>query len=317
MYSIEELSFIAYNNRSMDGVVKNFIPHDIDIEKLLKIESILSHLRKVFYEQKFIEIERSDLNENANDIIIYPQDIKNLKEKILNSRLNNIELNYLVNRGIKKDTIEKWNLSGLSSISDYQDLIILNATCHPVLNKIIEDGVEGGGIIIPLFKNGELINCAIRKISDIGKLKYSLACPDIDVWGIEDIENEEIYITEGLFDMMALRSIGFKSASVSSAMWSGIQLYKLIQNNPKFINIFCDNDSVGLKTGFILHKFFNIIGINNKTIVSEKFKDASEHIFQNKMNMDTIVDININLSMIDESTNDFNLGSYLKNRKFN
>ena len=90
-----------------------------------------------------------------------------------------------------------------------------------------------------------------------------------------------------------------------------------IRDNPKFINIFCDNDSVGLKTGFILHKFFNIIGINNKTIVSEKFKDASEHIFQNKMNMDTIVDISINLSMIDESTNDFNLGSYLKNRKFN
>ena len=28
--------------------------------------------------------------------------------------------------------------------------------------------------------------------------------------------------------------------------------------------------------------------------------------------MDTMVDININLSMIDESTNDFNLGSYLK-----
>ena len=39
------------------------------------------------------------------------------------SRLNNIELDYLVNRGIKKDTIEKWNLSGLSSISNYQDLI--------------------------------------------------------------------------------------------------------------------------------------------------------------------------------------------------
>ncbi len=34
MYTIEELSFILYNNRSVNGVVKNFIPKDINPFKL-------------------------------------------------------------------------------------------------------------------------------------------------------------------------------------------------------------------------------------------------------------------------------------------
>lgn len=204
----------------------------------------------------------------------------------------------------------------MSLITDYKDLEILNATCHPVLKPILEDGLEDGGIIIPLFRDDLLINCAIRKLSDIGKLKYSLACPDIDVWGLDDIEGEEVWITEGLFDMMALRSIGLKSVSVSSAMWSGIQLYKLLEKKPKSIIIFCDNDNVGLKTGLILHKFFNINGIYNKTVISSGSKDASEHVFQNKLGLDDIKDIRITMDMIDNLEDNYNFIKYLKNRKF-
>jgi hypothetical protein len=314
-YTIEELSFILYNNRSVNGVVKNFIPKDIDALKLIKIENVLNHFQSIFNEKKFVEINRKEIDESSTDIDVYPQDIHQLTNKI-NFEFNEVELNFLLQRGINQDIINQYKLSGLSSIKDYNDLVILNATCHPVLKPIIEDGLEGGGILIPLFKDDILINCAIRKLSDVGKLKYSLSCPDIDVWGLDDIENEEIYITEGLFDMMALRSIGLKAVSVSSAMWSGIQLYKLIEKNPGSIIIFCDNDSVGLKTGFILHKFFNVNGILNKTVISNQYKDASEHIFQNNLGLHDIIDININMDMIDNMEDNFNFLKYLKNRKF-
>jgi len=313
MYSTEDLSFIIYNNRSIDGVVKNFIPDDIDAMELIQIENILDHINNIF-DQKFIEISKNDINIDVEDIHVYPNDINNLTNKVLESNLSDVELDFLLQRGITHDIIKKWNLKGLSSIVDHRDLEKLNATCHPALSKVLEDGLQGGGIIIPLLKNGILLNCAIRKISDIGKLKYTLACPDVDVWGLDDIENEEIYITEGLFDMMALRSIGYKAVSVSSAMWSGIQLYRLLKKNPKSIIIFCDNDNVGVKTGFTLNKFFNIYGINNKTVIS-KYKDASDHIFQNKLGIDQIHDIDININMIQQGDN-FNFLDYLKNRKF-
>lgn len=313
MYSIEDLSFIIYNNRSINGVVRNFIPRSIDGNEVLQIENILDQLNETF-QQKFIEVSRSDINENAEDIFVYPSDIHSLGSKVLEANLNDVELNFLLKRGITSSIIDKWNLRGLSSITEYKDLVSLNATCHPLLSKILEDGLQGGGIMIPLFHNKRLINCAIRKISDIGKLKYTLACPDIDVWGLEDIENEEVYITEGLFDMMAIRSIGLKAVSVSSAMWSGIQLYRLIHKNPKSIIIFCDNDNVGIKTGFTLSKFFDTYRIQNKTVIS-KFKDASEHIFQNGLGMCDVHDINIDISMI-QNGEDFNFLDYLKNRKF-
>ena len=318
MYTIEELSFILYNNRSINGVVKNFIPNDIDAFKLNDIENKLDHYKNIFTGQKFVEINRDEVDEICEDISVSPIDIQNLTNVVKSSHLNlhGKELEYLLNRGITKDIIDKWYIGGLSLITDYSDLQILNATCHPVLSPILEDGLEGGGIIIPLLKDDILINCAIRKLSDIGKLKYSLACPDVDVWGLDDIEGEEIWITEGLFDMMALRSIGLKSVSVSSAMWSGIQLYKLLEKKPKSIIIFCDNDRVGLRTGLILHKFFNISGIHNKTVISNSSKDPSEHIFQNNLGLNDIQDIRITMDMIDSLEDNFNFIKYLKNRKF-
>lgn len=317
-YTIEDLSFILYNNRSVNGVVKNFIPKNINPFKLNDIENKLDHYKKIFNNQKFVEINRNEIDENCEDINVLPIDIQNLTDVIKSSNLNlsGKELEYLLNRGIPQNIINQWCIGGISSITDYKYLEILNATCHPVLKPILEDGLEGGGIIIPLFKDDKLVNCAIRKISDIGKLKYSLGCPDIDVWGLEDIEGEEVWITEGLFDMMALRSIGLKSVSVSSAMWSGIQLYKLLEKKPKSIIIFCDNDNVGLKTGLILHKFFNISGIQNKTVISKNSKDASEHILENKLGLNDIQDIRITMDMIDSLEDNFNFIKYLKNRKF-
>ena len=232
-------------------------------------------------------------------------------------KLSGIELEYLNNRGINKEIIDIYKIGGLSHIKDYNNLQMLNATCHPVLKPILEDGMDGGGIIIPLYKNDILINCAIRKLSDIGKLKYSLACPDIPVWGLDNINKEdEIWICEGLFDMMAIISQGKKAVYVSSAMWSGPQLYSLLDKCPGFINILCDNDQVGLKTGKILSRFFNLCRIGNCTWICKDGKDAAEIIFEKNLNMSNIKPIEITNEMIEKPDDSFNFLKYLENRKF-
>jgi hypothetical protein len=59
--------------------------------------------------------------------------------------------------------------------------------------------------------------------------------------GLDDIhQGDEVWMCEGLFDMMVLRSIGLKAVSCSSAMWPSIQLYFLLDKKPGSINILCE-----------------------------------------------------------------------------
>lgn len=318
-YSDKQLAFIAYNNRSVEGVVSNFIPKGLDINKLNLIEHKLEWSKSFFNsKQKFIEIKSSDLNLNVEDIIVNPIDVESLTSKFYQSQNNFIksEFEFLSNRGLSESVITKYRLGSLSYFQEIEDLNVLNATCHPVLNRILKDGLEEGGILIPLFREDKLVNCAVRKISNVGKLKYTLTCPDIDVWGLDSLqENQEVWICEGLFDYMALSQF-VNCVSVSSAMWSGIQLYKLLEKKPKCIKILCDNDQVGLKTGAILNKFFNIVGIKNYTYKCKSGKDASEILFEKKLDLADIEEIKISKDQLNIDDSSFDIIAYLQSRKF-
>lgn len=320
-YTKHDLTFILFNNRSVEGVVKNFLSnYQIDGLNLIKLERKLDWCKKLYdQDQKFVEIDSRELNVDADDVIVVPNDIKGVQDEILNAHknLSGFEYEYLINRGISNDIISKWKIGGLSNISDYKTLEILNATCHPVLKTILEDGLEGGGIIIPLIENGEFTNVAIRKLSDVGKLKYSLAIPDLSVWGLDDVnKGDEVWLCEGLFDMMALRSQGLKAVSVSSAMWSGPQLYQLLKIEPGMINILADNDQVGKRTAKILQRFFNLSDVDSQTYLCPDSKDAAEHIFEKRQSIDLILPIEITKDMIQNEDQSFNFLKYLKSRSF-
>lgn len=333
-YTIEELGFILYNNRSVNGVVKNFLPVDFNPLKIIRIEKILDKVKENFpFENRMVEVNVKELNSYADDVIITPKDLENLTGLITEniSNFNEEEFEYLINRGIGEQTILEYKLLGLSSIIDLESLKTIGATSHPVLKQFLDDGIENGGIIIPLFENGILVNCAIRKLN-IGKdnlaekfdlprtktLKYSLACPDVPVWGLDDIDyKEEIWLTEGIFDMMALRKLGKKSVSCSSAMWSSIQLYKIIEKRPSSIVIVSDNDNVGLRVSATLRDFFEDYKINTKVVISKIGKDPAEHYFQKEKGIDDFMDIEITNDMIDLKIDDsFNFINYLRNREF-
>ena len=117
--------------------------------------------------------------------------------------------------------------------------------------------------------------------------------------------------------MIALREQDIKAVSPSSAMWSGMQLYQLLEKNPSKIVIFCYNDRVGLKTGLVLNKFFNLFQIPSVTIHSKNCKDAAEHFFENNYSFDDLETIRITREMIEEKNdNSFDFLKYLQKRKF-
>jgi 5S rRNA maturation endonuclease (ribonuclease M5) len=228
---------------------------------------------------------------------------------------SDIEYKFLETRGVTQDIMNQYSLSGVSFIQDHDVLNKLNFSLHPLLNSFLDPNYPVEGIILPLFEGDVLKNCAIRKISSVGKLKYSLAIPDIDVWGMEK-EMNDVWICEGLFDMMSLKSIGLKAVSVSSAMWSSIQLYRLLESKPSSINILCDNDQVGWKTGSILSRFFNLYGIRNQTWHCKSGKDAAEIIFEKKLDFSDIEPLSITKEMLSFQDISFDFLKYLSGREF-
>jgi hypothetical protein len=321
-YTKQQLGYILYNNRSVDGVVKNFLNFEYDTEKLIDIEKRFEWCKSLYEDlDSMVRVDLSLLNSKAEDLIIVPDQINSLTNFVLEKvgHLSNSELQFLTNRGIYSDIIKKYNILGLSNFTNREDLEVIGATSHPILQGFLQDGISEGGIVIPIFEEGKLVNCAIRRISDVGKLKYTLAVPDIPLCGVEliDLNESEIFITEGFFDFMAVTDQGKKCLSPSSAAWSGIQLYKLLEKKPGSITIFCDNDRVGLKNGLILKKFFNLYKIPCKNLVSTQCKDAAEHFFEKKLTWSEIREINIDRSMIETyQDQSFDFLKYLQKRRF-
>lgn len=321
MWTNEELAFILYNNRSVKGVVTNFIDKSINPITLIKIEDTLEKWRNHYSNDKrMVEVNKKELLLNSEDVIVTKDDLKSLTQLVKENIgiFNESEYEFLINRGIGDETILKWSILGLSSIKNRKDLEILGATCHPILSKVLDDGIENGGIMIPLFEDGQLINCAIRKINSSKSLKYGLSCPDVPIWGLDILnEGDEIWITEGLFDMMALVKMGKKAISCSSAMWTGLQLYKLIEKEPKTVNIFSDNDQVGIRTSVILKNLLNEYNIDCNIYISHLAKDAAEHIFQKERYLSDLTELKKPEELLKNKYDDsFDFLKHLKNRKY-
>lgn len=320
MYTKEELGFILYNNRSVKGVVNNFIDSDINPFDIIRIENILKESKSKFQDDsKMVEIDINQLHIKSDDIVVTPEDISSLTELFKDNigNFNTFEYDYLMSRGIGEKKIIRYSLIGLSSIRDKRNLDIIGASCHPILKGIFDDGIGRGGIIIPLFEGGKLKNCAIRRLDSSKALKYTLACPDIPVWGLDRCKvGGEIWISEGIFDMIALHSLEKSTVSCSSAMWSSIQLNRVLKLKPSAINIFSDNDGVGLRTSAILKDFFQKMNIPTKVFKSLIAKDPAEHLLQKERKLSDIVEIFPEQQDFIKSDESFNFIEYLKNRKF-
>lgn len=318
----EKANFIIYNNRSKD-LVSRFLPK-FNIKDFLELENrykFISSLYKSPYNTD-IKFNKHAFDFNYKDILFDDKSLISLQNKILSASdeiVNSEELKYLENRGITKEIINEYKIAHLSYGFDGDELDIMGASLHPLLRKIFNNEIDKG-IIIPLFESGELKNVIIRRLSN-GPLKYSFAVPEIDIFGLDNINiGDEIWITEGIFDLMAIkRNISKKVVSVSSASWSSIQLMKLILKNPKAINIFSDYDYTGLRTSSILQRFFKMYNIPCRVYISSKVKDPAEHFFENRYTIDDVEEIGITEELLelfepDEQEKMKDYIFYLKNR---
>ena len=316
MYTIEQMNHIIYNNRTFEGVTKNFIPKidNFDILLLLKIEKQLNFINKIINKDRFVVIDENKLELDKEDITLHPHELHSIK--VSSRKFSKEESKLLKKKNIPKHIIEEYDISPLSQFKDKETLIKLGVTTHPIFEKLLGDDISEG-LIIPLYKNEKLINTSIRKTTDLTKLKYGISVPSLDFWGDTEWENEELCITEGVFDMMAIREQGLKCVSSSSGSLNDFQYFKIIKGKPKNIKIFADNDSSGYNSALKAQKLFGLNNIPSVVYASKKAKDMAEHFFELKLGWDEIEEINITLEMIENGKdNVFDFLKYLENRKF-
>jgi len=330
-YTKDDIIYIAYNNRSLTNVIYNFIPpfNVKELMSLKKIENDFKYAKSLFTTDREMGLEIKDLDLTQKDIRITPNDIIERTQLILDAHknLSGKELKYLKDRGFSDELIERGKFGSMSYIKDQVDLDILGISTHPIMNNMFDGGTKGGGIILPLInKKGDLINATFRKISDYNKLKYTHACPDLYVWSVEDIEKGDIvWLVEGVFDKYVLESVlpeGSKVVATSSASISPIQYMKIIHKKPSKVNLICDNDQVGFRTGAIAQKIFHLSKIICSTFYFDESKDVSEHFLLNNGEIFDLIKINITKEFIDEQGTEYedriplNFFDYLQNRKF-
>lgn len=315
MYSADQVNHIIYNNRSYEGVVKNFIP-DLKINELsllLEIENQLKFINKLVDNKSSIIIDKNKLDLNEKDVELYPDELENIR--LITGNFNQEELNLLKKKNIPNHIIEKYNFCSLSQITDLKILNLIGVTSHPILKRLIGDGLSSG-ILIPLYNQEKLINTVFRKTNDITKLKYGISVPSIDFWGNEILENEELWICEGLFDMMALRDEGKRCISASSCSLSSYQYFKIVYKRPSIVNIFTDNDTSGYISSLRSQKLFGLNSIPSRIFSSKKAKDPAEHFFELKLDWTEVEEILITPEMVTRKDDMFDFLEYLENRKF-
>lgn len=315
MYSVEQINHIIYNNRTYEGVVKNFMPKlDLkDLNLLLEIGNQVKFANKIVNKDSSIVIDKEKIDLDAIDIELYPEQLENIK--ISSRNFNSDELELIKRKNIPEHIIEQYDISPLSQFKDIKILEILGVTTHPTLKRLIGDGISDG-LIIPLYKDGKLKNSVFRKTNNLTKLKYGITIPSLDFWGDIDYKLDEIWLCEGLFDMMALREQGKKAISASSCALNDYQYFQIIKNKPRLVNIFVDNDVSGYRSAMKSQKVFGLNGIENRIFSSRIAKDAAEHFFEKQGSWTEIEEIRITREMIDRDDSILDFLKYLEERKF-
>ena len=312
MYSTEQINHIIYNNRTYEGVVKNFMPklNFQDIQLLLEIDKQLHFVNKIVNKNTSIIIDENKLELDKPDYELFPHQINNIK--VSSREFDNQELELIQKKKIPQHIVEQYDISPLSQFN-LETLELLGVKTHPIMEKLIGDGISSG-LIIPLYKNGKLINSVFRKTMSLTKLKYGITVPSLDLWG--DEEYEEVWICEGLFDMMALRNEGKQCVSPSSCSLNDFQYFRIIKNRPKMINIFTDKDVSGYRSALKSQKLFGLNRIPSRIFASDTSKDAAEHFFERGDGWDKIQEIKITPDMIDREDDVVDFLDYLQKRQF-
>lgn len=172
--------------------------------------------------------------------------------------------NYLVNRGLKKETINKFNIFSIKDYKTTEEHLkskynIEQLKMAGLLNDIGNLIFTKHKIIFPFFQNGKIVFLQGRLNKDLESVKYlNLNGRPVTLYNIDTLtdiqKNEKIFITEGVLDALILLQNGYRAIGiigVNNFKYDYIDMFKGLD-----IVLALDNDPAGEEAIYRLAKMF-------------------------------------------------------------
>lgn len=124
-------------------------------------------------------------------------------------------------------------------------------SCGPVL-----------GPVFPDYRNSKLAGICIRNLSQdleyVSDVKYTFSNFGWYLYGFDDYDSEdEVFIVEGVFDAISMRSAGYKAIAVGSSCPSPMQL-SMLYYKYKHLRLCLDNDMAGCVGAYKIKSIIDI-----------------------------------------------------------
>jgi hypothetical protein len=125
----EDINYIIFNNRSRD-FVDQFLPK-FNINEFLELENRYKFITSTYENTWEVLYDNTDIDVNYTDITYNANDISSLKGKILDNPIVTFsDIEYLENRKIPIDLVNRWNISSISADWSERELEVLGFTLH-------------------------------------------------------------------------------------------------------------------------------------------------------------------------------------------
>ena len=218
--------------------------------------------------------------------------------------INNKEaLDYLLNRGVSQNSIEKFELGFVGSGSSVINFLKQN---HIPLPKAVDAGVIALGergeyyarlvdrIIFPIYNtNGSIvgfggrtitnhpakyINSPQTKLFNKSRLLYGYNLAKRDIF-----DKGQVIVTEGYLDVIMLHQAGFNTAvaTLGTALTSE-HLPILRKGEPKIILAY-DGDSAGVNAALKASKLLSANGFEGKVVLFPKGQDPADMVAESRI----------------------------------
>ncbi len=268
-----------------------------DVIKFLALMEKVSYpeAAKILCERYNIQIEKD--SKSKRDPLYFKRQIASYLSKALLKNTDSACFHYLKKRFsfLEQETINSIInkfMIGLWDSQMYKELVALYGESR-IKQMRFPKVNENSFIVLPIIENNKIVTFMFRSISDNSEYKYIYSAEPnkslVDVvynYNPYD-QNTEIYVTEGIFDAIALYGIGI--TNVVSLLGLNITNKKLSKlNRYSVINLALDTDRSGYRASLKAAQYFMLHNKIVYLILNTPYKDVDEAIKARVYDKETI-----------------------------
>jgi DNA primase len=271
--------------------------HGGDIIKFVALKENVSYKEAAQILCDRYNIQIGEDSKSKNDPLYFKRQIASYLSKALLKNTDSACFHYLKKRFsfLEKETITSIINKFMIGIWDsqmYNELVTLYGE-QRIKRMRLPKTDENSFIVLPIIENNKVITFMFRTLNDNSEYKYIYSAEPnkslVDVvYNYNHYDtNTEIYITEGIFDAIALYSIGI--TNVISLLGLNITNKKLSKlNRYSVINLALDTDRSGYRASLKAAKYFMLQNKIVYLLLNTPYKDIDEAIKAGVYDKDTI-----------------------------